>query len=285
VIEFQKEPSFQLYGQQKTLYDALLQYDSKLAKMYYASLKVLSDKNNPDRLSLAAHGIRELIEKSPLYICEVINTNTDFDLNKKVETLHFDWISVLKSYQFEVKSNKKISQGHQITLELEKFLDKIDIFFQSPNSKYKLKEKVANLNGKWVSFQKSLNPFQKLDNINQITPQLQAFLKETYIFFQEFKQAKPKRSQETKDFFEKLDPLQRHFPKKLADERIKNFEDYREYFQGVAHHLYSNVESNDFNEKLTLLENFLINQLAPKTLVDFSYIDSIIQEGEINDKF
>jgi hypothetical protein len=282
VIEFQQESLFQLYGQQKTLYDALVQYNGELAKMYYGSLKVLADKNNPDRLSLAAHGIRELIEKSPLYICEMINT--DFDLNNKVENLRDYWIDVLTSYQLEAELNKKISEGNQITKELESFLDKTNKFFQSSNTQQSLKDKVSNLKGRWESFQRSLKPFQKLDNTIQITPQLKAFLKEIYTFFELFKQAKPTRDQEREQFFANLDPLKRHFPPYLTDERIKGFKSYNEYFQGVAHHN-PNVELNDFDDKLTLLENFLIKQLAPQTLHDFSYIDSIIQEGEINDKF
>lgn len=55
----------QLNGQQNALYLMLDKKDTELSKMYLGALYVLNQKQNPDRLSLAAHGIRELLEKLP----------------------------------------------------------------------------------------------------------------------------------------------------------------------------------------------------------------------------
>jgi hypothetical protein len=64
-----------LKGQQRAAYDALLQKDlalkaknSKMAQMYIGSILVLQQVGNPDRFALAAHGIRELMEKMSRYL-------------------------------------------------------------------------------------------------------------------------------------------------------------------------------------------------------------------------
>ncbi len=67
---------FQISGKQRFLYEALSERDTqlaneqgkKLADMYLGALRVLADEHNPDRLPLAAHGIRELLEKLPRYL-------------------------------------------------------------------------------------------------------------------------------------------------------------------------------------------------------------------------
>ena len=51
---------------QDTLYACLLRRSAKLARIYQGGLVVLADENNPCRYELAAHSLRELIEKSPL---------------------------------------------------------------------------------------------------------------------------------------------------------------------------------------------------------------------------
>jgi len=52
-----------LSGSQRTLYEALASKDPRLARMYLGALSVLDRQGNPDRLALASHGLRELMEK------------------------------------------------------------------------------------------------------------------------------------------------------------------------------------------------------------------------------
>lgn len=51
---------------QDALHACLLRRSAKLARIYYGGLVVLADESNPCRYELAAHSLRELIEKSPL---------------------------------------------------------------------------------------------------------------------------------------------------------------------------------------------------------------------------
>jgi len=57
-----------LSGQQRALLQALEQKNSALAVMYHGGLHVLADASNPDRFSLCAHALRELMEKLPEYL-------------------------------------------------------------------------------------------------------------------------------------------------------------------------------------------------------------------------
>jgi hypothetical protein len=51
---------------QDALYTSLARRSEKLARIYRGGLVVLADECNPCRYELAAHSLRELIEKSPL---------------------------------------------------------------------------------------------------------------------------------------------------------------------------------------------------------------------------
>jgi hypothetical protein len=94
---------FQLSGKQRVLYDALCERDTqlanetgkKLADMYLGALRALADEHNPDRLSLAAHGIRELMEKLARYLDVPTKTASPLkkppSLKEKVQRLHDGW--------------------------------------------------------------------------------------------------------------------------------------------------------------------------------------------------
>ena len=51
---------------QDALYTSLARRSEKLARIYRGGLIVLADESNPSRYQLAAHNLRELIDKSPL---------------------------------------------------------------------------------------------------------------------------------------------------------------------------------------------------------------------------
>lgn len=57
-----------LGGQQKIMFEALGQRDSVSAAIYVGAIQVWGDATNPDRLALAAHGIRELMDRLSKYL-------------------------------------------------------------------------------------------------------------------------------------------------------------------------------------------------------------------------
>src|ERR1700694_3982715 len=53
-------------SEQEALYANLARRSAKLARIYRGGLEVFADEKNPCRYELAAHSIRELMEKCPL---------------------------------------------------------------------------------------------------------------------------------------------------------------------------------------------------------------------------
>jgi hypothetical protein len=79
-----------LTGQQRALHRALVEKDPYLATMYFGARIVLTQPQNPDRLALAAHGIRELMEKLPIYLGLEMKAQKEA-LKAKVIELHSHW--------------------------------------------------------------------------------------------------------------------------------------------------------------------------------------------------
>lgn len=79
-----------LREQQLDLFNALLSKNKYLARMYYGAIKVLNDMDNLDRFALAAHDLRELMEKLPNYI-DVETKAHNETLGGKVLSLKEHW--------------------------------------------------------------------------------------------------------------------------------------------------------------------------------------------------
>jgi hypothetical protein len=78
--------SFRLGGAKQELYTALASLDPEVGIMYFAALMTLENTGNPDRFALAAHGLRELMEKLPKYV-DVPIVNKGPALNERVRVL------------------------------------------------------------------------------------------------------------------------------------------------------------------------------------------------------
>jgi hypothetical protein len=82
-----------LSGQQRALLKALEGHDQGLVVMYRGGLMVLADANNPDRLSLCAHAIREVMEKLPEYLSVSVKAHQE-NLKDKVQGLSDAWSAI-----------------------------------------------------------------------------------------------------------------------------------------------------------------------------------------------
>ncbi len=83
-------PIVELSGQQLAFHRALTEKSAKLASMYHGALRVLQDDGNPDRLALAAHGLRELMEKLPAHFDVEMPAHRE-SLGPKVRELENHW--------------------------------------------------------------------------------------------------------------------------------------------------------------------------------------------------
>lgn len=120
---------------QNSLLNALAEQDDRLKSMYYGSLIVLNSKQNPERLQLAAHGIRELIEKIPKYLSVSINDHDsngafEYSLKQQVNELKDSWDkNVAHNTSFD--RNKVIGDIDQ---KVQRFLIKCQSFFENYQS-------------------------------------------------------------------------------------------------------------------------------------------------------
>jgi len=95
VSEEQPKP-LKLSGQQQALYEALFEKDQRLAIMYLGALIALDHTGNPDRLALAAHDLRELMDNVPKFVDVQIKAQKE-SLTAKVRELEDRWQATLRN--------------------------------------------------------------------------------------------------------------------------------------------------------------------------------------------
>jgi hypothetical protein len=114
----------QLTGNQQALYGALQVKAATLATIYHGALSVFQDPGNPDRLALAAHGLRELMEKIPRYL-DLPKEEPSSNMTGQVRALH-------KSWRDTVEKTICLTDGcwnGPIDTFLERFLQRVCDFF------------------------------------------------------------------------------------------------------------------------------------------------------------
>ena len=82
------DPRLQLTPTQQGLFEALVDKRGPVGEWYRAAVAVINDAGLPDRLSLAAHALREVMEKLP---GDGVNVDRGADLPTKVRGLRPPW--------------------------------------------------------------------------------------------------------------------------------------------------------------------------------------------------
>lgn len=114
----------ELTDRQATLFQALEKRNPMLACIYLGALKVLGDEANPDAIPLAAHGLRELMEKLPQSLDVPIRAPVG-ELPQRVADLRSEWEEAVET---SACHNGVQWQG-QIDPPLRKLLKALDKFF------------------------------------------------------------------------------------------------------------------------------------------------------------
>lgn len=115
----------EITGHHLALHKALNGKDAQLAGIYYGTLLVLHQSENPERLALAAHGFRELMEKLPRYL-DVPALAKPITLTERVRILNQSWDKTLKRSQ----SYNDHGWSGDIDKFLQKFLGMMHEFFE-----------------------------------------------------------------------------------------------------------------------------------------------------------
>jgi len=128
-----------LAKKQRELVDALNEKDSRLAGIYLGVLWIRNHPSNPDGFAHAAHGMRELMEKLPIYLNFPVR-QSDVSLTMKVNELGTAW-------QKGCKSNcLNAGWTGEIDGPLQKFLGTVVSFFAwYAESRPKRKERTATV--------------------------------------------------------------------------------------------------------------------------------------------
>jgi len=211
-----------LSGRQRVILSALNEHHDRLGVMYLGALHVLRS-DNPDRLALCAHSVRELIEKLPDHV----------DLP---------------------------AAAHSEPLK-------------QPRKPPDLKPKVQELAQSWKTVAGEIQAATLVD------AKLRKFHVRVAAFFGWFEQNYSTRREMAVKALRKLDASGRPLPQPVEDLRVRTWQTYNDFFQGVAHHGKSPTEE-ELASWLDAFEGFLVDSLRPRTFDDFATLDAIIQEGE-----
>lgn len=84
----ENDARFQLTPTQQRLYQALVESRTDLGEWYRAAIAVINDTGLPDRLPLAAHALREVMEKLP---GDGVSVDRGAGLPRKVSDLRQPW--------------------------------------------------------------------------------------------------------------------------------------------------------------------------------------------------
>lgn len=115
------ETRFQLTPTQRGLYEALIDKGGHYGKWYRTAIGVLNDPRLPDRLALAAHGLREVMEKLP---GDGVSVDRAAALPDKVRRLGLSWERANESNQ-----HGGGAWTGEISDELREFLADVQHFF------------------------------------------------------------------------------------------------------------------------------------------------------------
>lgn len=215
-----KEP-LELLDKQITLLQILNEKDTRLGSMYKAALIVIKcETMENERFVLAAHNIRELMEKLPKHI--------DVDIPGP------------RNYYPLIKKQTELFQH--------------------------AKQSTTFNDNKWCGF---------IDDI------LKNFLIETERICSKFIQMEDERSKRFSKALCNFGGWEQQLPSVLRKQNENLWKQMMNFFVAVCHHKRMSSEE-EFLQYLSMLEDFLINQLEPKVFEDFDLIDSIIEEGEAN---
>lgn len=112
---------------QKELYHALKNKSDEVAQMYLGAVHVFNQKDNPSRISLAAHGIREMMTRLPKVIDVPISDGSKQRLGDFMRTLSQVWAKLCKKNRWP--GNPK--WDGTIDTELKTFLNKIESLLEA----------------------------------------------------------------------------------------------------------------------------------------------------------
>jgi len=140
-----RQTELQLSEQQRVLYETLVDMDDQLANIYMGSLRVLADEQNPGRLALAAHGLRELVEK--LLRDHITTVKDPASIKVTIQQVHEKWEKAVKySNCYEGSTwSQEVNWSGTIDGPLRELLKQMGKFFQWLENKHPSRQQLIRI--------------------------------------------------------------------------------------------------------------------------------------------
>lgn len=116
----------ELKPHQAALLEALAEKDQRVARMYQGALQVMTQTSNSDRFALAAHGVRELMEKAPKYFHGAFQERLS-SLGERTR----QFVEVWKKEALQSTCHVDGAWNGQVDPKLEKFLRHVVTFVEA----------------------------------------------------------------------------------------------------------------------------------------------------------
>jgi len=205
-----RRAALELTGAQRALQGALGGRSDALEKMYIGALVVLRDEANPDRFALAAHSLRELLEKLPDHF-NVPQQAIKETLKAKVNELHDHWQRARKG-----SCHKDGGWDGVIDQLLKAFLGRVGAFFEWHTTHHRRRNaEAAHALREFDAARRALPP--SLEDLN-----VQA-LAQMRDFFQKVAHHRHRVDQD--EFVTWLDSLERFLLDRLVPRTFEDFEE------------------------------------------------------------
>ena len=202
---------FILSGQQRILVRALEAKNEELGRIYYGGLHILSDTKNPEALSLAAHAIREMMEKIPEFLDVPVKALRE-STKAKIREVEDSW----KNATANSKCHHSGRWDGEIDGSARKLLTKLDKFFEwfrnyHPRRRDEIDRTLHRMD----------------DSDRRIPPRLQNLNVTTWIELRDFfiSVAHHRQNSSRDAFLQWLDALERFLLDRLVPRTFEDFEE------------------------------------------------------------
>lgn len=202
-------------------------------------------------------------------------------LGKKNNKLGSIYMGAISAFKQEANPDRLAHVAHgfrELMEKLPRILD-MPVLEMQP----KMVDMVRPLQGAWKKATRDSHCFKNPSGSSTIDNHLQGYLEESERFFEWLKRDRPTRKQQAARALRSLDPQGRPLPGSIENLRVEEWDHCRNYFESVSHHN-RETTSDEFSKWTEVLENFLLDRLAPRTYEDFSVLNALIREGESDGK-
>jgi hypothetical protein len=176
----------------------------------------------------------------------------------------------------EENPDRLAQSAHSVRELLEKLPNHFDVPVEKGT--FILTDQAKALSQEFDKVMAKSETYQGGEWVGEIDSRLRKFLRRAATFFDNLSTNRPPRSEEAKGFLRATDPSPLPLPGTIEELRIREWNAYRDYFVGVAHH--RSTDENEYERWLDLFEDFILTQLVPRTFEDRAEIRTLIEEAE-----